>query len=124
MSDTTADNGVGLDLVAERRPSVHAFPFGPEVVLYEDANGTLHHLNPQAALVWRCLDGSGPLSELAADLAEAYGVDRATVEGDVLGMVGHLARSGLLSGVGPGAEPPAEPLTGPAPSFLSDPPAP
>lgn len=120
----TADDGVGLDLVAERRPSVRVFSFGTELVLYEDAHGTLHHLNPQAALVWRCLDGSGPLSELAADLADAYGVDRATVEGDVLGMVGHLARSGMLSGVGPGAEPAPETPAGPVPAFLSDPPAP
>jgi hypothetical protein len=114
---------VHADLVPRRRASVHAFELGAESVLYDDVSGTLHHLNPQAALVWRCLDGSGPISELAADLAEAYGAERATVERDVLGLVDHLARAGALEGVGPSPE--AGPGDeGAATAFLHDPPAP
>ena len=43
---------VDRTFVADPRPSVHGFQLDGEMVLYDEATGTLHHLNPQAALVW------------------------------------------------------------------------
>lgn len=123
MSDTaTAHEPIDPSFVAMPRPSVQAFAFDAEMVLYDESIGTLHHLNPQAALVWRCLDGSGPLSELVLELSDAYGVDPETVERDVLGLVTHLARSNLLEGVGPEAAPDSADHV--PPNFLAEPPSP
>lgn len=125
MTDAvTATYDVDPGFVAEPRSSVHTFVLNGELVLYEERNGTLHHLNPQAGLIWRCLDGSGPLTDLVDDLSEAYRVEAAAIEHDVLGLVGQLAANGLLRGIGPEFQPDADDEPAPSPRFLLEPPAP
>lgn len=110
-------------LVAVPRPSAHSFVLDGEIVVYDEDGGTMHHLNPQASLIWQCLDGSGPLSDLVTDLSDAYGVDPAEMERDVLTLVGQLAANRLLDRVGPAEDP--EPSTDGADlEFLPEPPAP
>lgn len=124
VPDTTAAYTVDRTFVAAPRPSVHGFLLDGEMVLYDEVTGTLHHLNPQAALIWRCLDGSGPLSDLVGDLSEAYRIAPEAVEGDVVALVGELATNGLLHGCGPEAVPDGTDIDPTAPQFLPEPPAP
>jgi peroxiredoxin/uncharacterized membrane protein YphA (DoxX/SURF4 family) len=70
-----------------------------ESVLVDPVTGLVHLLNPTAALVWRCLDGSGNVEEIARDLADVFGRDEAEVRGLVLELVRGFGRQGLLTGV-------------------------
>lgn len=69
-----------------------------EAVIYDDANGDLHRLNPTATLVFSLLDGSATLDELARDLADAYGMPFEEVVGQVRELADQLAASHLLIG--------------------------
>lgn len=75
-----------------------------EMVLYDDSQRRLHRLNPTAALVWQCLDGSASLREIAGDVAEAFSSDPRTVLADIVAVAGQFAEEGLLEGTGPAAE--------------------
>lgn len=85
--------------VAVPRPGILATDAGAETVLYHQASGGLHHLNPTAALVWRCCDGSVPLSVLIDELAEAYGSERPSVAAEVIDVVRSFAQLDLLEGI-------------------------
>ncbi|HJR19569.1 MAG TPA: PqqD family peptide modification chaperone [Actinomycetota bacterium] len=83
-----------------------------ETVLIDGATGAVHLLNPTAAVVWKCLDGSGTIDEIVADIADVFERDRAEVREGVLEVVRRFGRQGLLEGVGvaPAEEPePAQP---------------
>lgn len=79
---------------------------GECVILDERAN-RLHHLNATATVVWTCFDGTGTVTEIAADLATEFAADPATTEADVLALARELGARGLLVGVEP------EPGSGP-----------
>lgn len=67
-----------------------------EVVLYDDDTRRLHRLNWAAATVWRCLDGTDTLAQIAADIAEAYAADPDIVLADVERLACELVAEGLL----------------------------
>ena len=117
---TAAD--VDLSLTAARRPTVTGVELDGETVLYDEATGRVHHLNHQAALVWMFLDGETGLAELAADLADAFQVDPATMGEDVLTLARRFVDEGLLAGTGPEPEPVS--LGQGLPRFLGEPPSP
>jgi hypothetical protein len=71
-----------------------------EIVLYDDRAKVMHRLSPTAGQVWRCLDGSGSLAEIAADLADVYRADPGQVLTDVVATARQFGSSGLLVGVG------------------------
>jgi hypothetical protein len=78
------------------------------------------------SIVWSCFDGVADLDELAADLSEAFGADRARVRSDVEALVHRLAAEGLVDtgGALPGpaeAETEDQPTAGDL-AVLSDPP--
>ena len=74
-----------------------------------DADGeTLTTLNPTGTTIWRSLDGSRDVTELAARLAEEHpDVPIGTLEGDVEAFLDELGRDGLIqdAGTGRAAEP-------------------
>jgi PqqD family protein of HPr-rel-A system len=72
-----------------------------EVVIYEEASGSVHSLNPTATLVWQCLDGKSPLRDIAADFAEVFEIDPSSAERQIVGLVREFGRQGLLAGVEP-----------------------
>jgi hypothetical protein len=76
-----------------------------EAVLLDEGVDRLHVLDRIGTLVWECLDGVSTLDELAADLADGFGVARSVVDADVLALVRSLGAAGLLDGVAP-VEPP------------------
>ena len=69
-----------------------------EAVLFDPDTGSMFVLNPTAALLWQCLDGTASLGELAGDVEVAFGVTRDEAERDVLDFARALAERGLLSG--------------------------
>lgn len=80
-----------------------------ETVLIDRSSGGVHLLNPTAAIVWQCLDGTGTIADIVADIADVFGQDSGEVTGSVLEVVRRFGRQGLLVGVGvpvPKSEPP------------------
>ncbi|HET9441890.1 MAG TPA: PqqD family protein [Acidimicrobiales bacterium] len=86
-------------------PEVASVELDGETVLYHEITRMTHILSPVATVVWSCFDGSVSIGQLAAELADAYGAPRETVEGDVVTLARELGAQGLLDGVA--AEEPA-----------------
>lgn len=79
------------------RPDLAAVEVDDEIVLYDDTTGRLHRLNPGAATLWRCLDGTGTLADVARDIAEVYHADPEQVLADVVELSRQFAGEGLLA---------------------------
>jgi hypothetical protein len=92
------------EFVAMARPDVVQVEIDGEIVLYDDSAKVMHRLSPTAGQVWRCLDGSGSLAEIAADIADVYQMDMEHVLSDIIATVGEFESAGLLEGVGDGPE--------------------
>jgi hypothetical protein len=70
-----------------------------QAVLYDEAAKVLHVLDPIGTVVWQCLDGSGTLGEIEADLADVYQMPIKQVRTDVRRLIRQLDRLDLLNGV-------------------------
>jgi hypothetical protein len=92
------------EFVAMARPDVVQVEIDGEIVLYDDSAKVMHRLSPTAGQIWRCLDGSGSLEEIAADIADVYQMDEEDVLRDIVATVGQFESAGLLEGVGDGPE--------------------
>lgn len=80
---------------------------GTEAVVQMPALAATHLLDPAATVLWQCLDGTSPLGEIFADMAEVFGVQPAVVERDCLPVVRSWFQAGIV--VVPGSNaPPAE----------------
>ncbi len=66
-----------------------------ELVIHDA--GQLHLLNPVAALVWQCCDGTASVAELAEEFSNTFGAPAAIVQGDVVEVVQDLAQRGLVT---------------------------
>ena len=82
-----------------RAASVAFTELDGETVLYDESTGGTHLLNPTASVLWQCFDGEASLDDLAADVAEAYGIDRAAAADDVRAVARSLGELGVLDGV-------------------------
>lgn len=71
-----------------------------EAVVYDEDTGNLHHLNPTATVVFSLCDGTATATELAADLAEVYGMPAEEVEPQVRRLLQQLKRAGLVESNG------------------------
>ena len=92
-----------------RADSVAFTELDGETVLYDESTGGTHLLNPTASVLWQCFDGDASLDELAADVADAYGIDPAAAADDVRAVARSLGELGVLAGVrGTRVEPPAD----------------
>jgi PqqD family protein of HPr-rel-A system len=69
-----------------------------EAVVYDERSGELHHLNPTATLIFGFLDGTATVRELAADVADAFGVPADEVETQIRTLVRSFRKLGLLNG--------------------------
>jgi hypothetical protein len=70
-----------------------------DAVVVDEPSGRAHALNATGSIVWRCLDGSGPLRSVIDDLADAYAQPRPRIAADVVELVRHFARLGLIDGL-------------------------
>lgn len=73
--------------------------FGEELVVCDPSprHTHVHYLNPSAATVFRLCDGTGTPAELAADIADAYGLPLEQIGRDVVELVRSFRRQGLLT---------------------------
>ena len=78
------------------RADLTAVDVDGEMVIYDDSRRRLHRLNSSATILWKCLDGSATLREIASDIAEAVAADRVSVLSDILTLAGQLEAEGLL----------------------------
>lgn len=85
--------------VPRPRPGLAAVQLDGEAVLTDEQMGAVHHLDPVGSAVWELVDGARSVAQLAAELAAAYGADRARVQADVLAFTRRLGAQGLLAGV-------------------------
>lgn len=67
-----------------------------EAVVYDEASGELHHLNPSATVVFGLLDGTATIRELSGDVADAFGMPREEIETQIRTLVRQFRRLGLL----------------------------
>ena len=74
-----------------------------EAVIYDEGTGDLHHLNPTATVVFSLCDGSATATELAAELAAAFGQPVGEMERQVRALLRSFKTATLIeaSGVGP-----------------------
>jgi thiol-disulfide isomerase/thioredoxin len=108
MTLIDADN-IDARFVARPRRDVASVEIDDEIVLAAPIGegGAIfsHWMNATGACVWKCLDGSTALDELAVDFADAFAVEVPAVLDDLIALCRDLGRAGLLEGVQP--EPPA-----------------
>jgi PqqD family protein of HPr-rel-A system len=77
-----------------------------EAVVYDDATGDLHHLNPTATVVFSLCDGSVTARDLSAEIADAFGEPVEEIQRHVRGVLRRLREQNLLvpaSGAGTGS---------------------
>ena len=67
-----------------------------EAVLLNLNNEQYYGLDAVGLRMWQVLTNSGSIQQGIDDLLEEYDVDRATLEGDVLNLLGKLAGQGLV----------------------------
>ena len=88
---------VTLDSVLGPAAGVYAVEIEGERVLYDESHDSLHLLDSIASVVWPLLDGTTPLRETCGELADAFGVEVARVEGDVLALAQRLVDELVLA---------------------------
>jgi len=96
---------VPVDYQPRKRPGVLELDMGDGAILYDDDGMLVHHLNPSASLIWQLCDGSGSAQELAHDIAEEYGLDPATIVGQVITVIAELDALGLVEDAGSDSPP-------------------
>ena len=67
-----------------------------ESVVYDEATGNLHHLNPTATVVFSLCDGTVSARELAVEIAEAFDQPTDEVERQVRRLLRELRAQGLV----------------------------
>lgn len=73
---------------------------GDGLILYNHDSSLVHHLNPSAAVLWHLCDGDASISQLGSEVAEEYGLDAATVQGEIAAWVAELDALGLIEDAG------------------------
>ena len=68
-----------------------------EAVVYDEANGELHHLNPAATVVLSLCDGTRTVEEIASAVSEAFDLSPDHVLPDVRAAVERFGQAGLLT---------------------------
>lgn len=67
-----------------------------EAVVYDEETLDLHHLNPTATIVFGLCDGTGTISQMAADVSAAFGVPLAEVEPQIRALLRRFRKARLL----------------------------
>jgi Coenzyme PQQ synthesis protein D (PqqD) len=82
--------------VPRPKASVADVEIDGERVLYDPDTRAVARLDRVGALLWPALDGEGTVSDLAGDVASAFGVDESEALTDVLRLLEQLDRGGFL----------------------------
>jgi peroxiredoxin len=85
------------------QPDVAMIHVGSEVVLGRVGDDGPYlqtcALNESGSIVWQCFDGSGTIDEIAADIADVFGVDIDAVRDDIESLAREVGSAGFLVGV-------------------------
>ena len=66
-------------------------------IAIDGAGGVQYRLNPTAGYVWRKLDGSESLADIARVMAAEFGTDEKTIRDDLCELLPELRREGLIA---------------------------
>jgi hypothetical protein len=80
----------------KRRPDLVTRTINGEVIILDRSAGTVHHLNPTAADIWRASDGEHSALDIAARVASSFEGSPETVLQDVMATLADFRRLGLL----------------------------
>jgi len=76
-----------------------------EAVVYDEATGRLHRLNPTATIIFRLCDGTSTIREMAEDISSAFPVAASEVEQQIRVLLRDFRRKGFLAANSPGGFP-------------------
>jgi hypothetical protein len=65
------------------------------LMVLQDGTDRVHHLNPSAAVIFELCDGVRTVQDIAAEVAELYGLDAAPVD-ETVACHAHLREEGLV----------------------------
>lgn len=91
---------IGGESALARHPGVASVEVSGEMILVQEHSGRSHVLNGPGALVWQCLDGESSLAEIAADVADVFGVSLEVALSQLVALARNLGQVGMLAGVG------------------------
>ena len=97
-SEPRSDAAVAVPVEYQPRKvaDVLELDMGDGIILYNHDSNLVHHLNPSAAVLWQLCDGDASVEQLALEVAEEYGLDRATVEREIAELIAELDALGLV----------------------------
>jgi Coenzyme PQQ synthesis protein D (PqqD) len=98
MAERTAGS-LDAEFAPARAASVYSVEIDGELVLLDEHEDRLHHLNPTASLVWSCFDGEARVRDLARDISGELGLSYELILTDTVRIVRELGAEGLLDGV-------------------------
>ena len=104
-----------------RRHDLEVVDVGDEQIVWDPVRDRVHRLDPVGVLLWSFLDGETPIADLAADVADVWGIDVEQATQDLLDLVRRLDEAALLVGSKETLEPLDRPVTE---GYLSNPPVP
>src|SRR5262245_35349750 len=102
------------------RAGLEVFVVEDGFLVHDDAAGRVHHLDATSALSCDLCDGSTDLATMAAEVAEAFGLDEPPVD-DVAECVAQLTAEGVLESDDAGDQLSGGPEVGPGfwhPAYL------
>jgi hypothetical protein len=97
---TGPERAIGGGSLLRARSDLASAEIDDEIVLYDDAEQRLHRLNSSAATLWRCLDGGATLEQIAADVAEVYGIAKEDAMAGLIDLARQLWAEGLVEALG------------------------
>jgi PqqD family protein of HPr-rel-A system len=68
-----------------------------EVVIYDEASGNLHHLNPSATIVFSLCDGTATIRELSEEISGVFELEPSEVERQIRSVVREFRAQDLLA---------------------------
>ena len=92
-------DGIDGAFVPEPAPGIQTAECDGGAVLYDEARARLHVLDPLAALIWGCFDGTASLDEIVADVSEVLEIDAGDARQAVSTLTRLVASRGLLAGI-------------------------
>jgi hypothetical protein len=98
MAERTAGS-LDAEFVPARAALVYSVEVDGELVLLDEHEDRLHHLNPTASLLWSCFDGEARVQDVARDISDELGLSYELVLADAVRVVRELGAEGLLDGV-------------------------
>lgn len=92
-------------MIPRRRAGLVARELDGEAVVLDRVAGKVHQLNVTAAYVWQRCNGASSIQEMAAALAEDFGIDAGMAAQDVASIIETFGNLGLLVAGDSGEQP-------------------